>query len=159
MIQQILTSPRPQGAANAAPAAGQQIGAGIAGVASTSESPSIMVYHDRSKYNEWEFIFDLTKQKPTVNPASGVVGTPAQNLGTPAQSLGTPAQNFGTPAAAASVGPGQSPNPQQGFAAPGLTLAQGATGGSNPAPGTTPGQNPAAQQASPIPPDIRLGQP
>lgn len=33
-------------------------GAGIAGVASTSEGASIRVYNKRKKYNEWEFIYD-----------------------------------------------------------------------------------------------------
>jgi len=40
---------------------GQVIGAGIAGVATKVEGEGIKVYNDRSKYKEWEFIYDLSK--------------------------------------------------------------------------------------------------
>ncbi len=60
-IGQMLSSPNPRGMAAAfQPAAGQQPlqAGGIAGVASKLESESIKIYNDRSKYNEWEFIYD-----------------------------------------------------------------------------------------------------
>ena len=41
----------------------QAIGGSIAGVASKSDQSGIMVYHGRTKYREWEFIFDFTKRK------------------------------------------------------------------------------------------------
>jgi uncharacterized membrane protein YgcG len=160
MIGRILTSPRTQPAPNTQQG-GQQVGAGIAGVASTSESPSIMVYNDRTNYNEWEFIFDLTKQRAAANPNGGVVGTPAQNIGTGI-----------TPTAGAQPGvinTNASANPQMGLPSIGGFGAQPAqqstsgTSGTNGTPGTTPGgPNPAAfgqQQQGGIPPDIRLGRP
>lgn len=66
IIRDILTKPRPGGLAGIqqqqASAGGQQVlGGGIAGVASTLEAEGIMVYNDRSKYNEWEFVYDIRK--------------------------------------------------------------------------------------------------
>ncbi len=43
--------------------AGGGIGGGIAGVASKYEADSIKIYNERQKYNEWEFIYDYTKDK------------------------------------------------------------------------------------------------
>ncbi len=43
-------------------------GGGIAGVASKSEQQGIKVYNDRTKYNEWEFVYDPRKDK--TNPMS-----------------------------------------------------------------------------------------
>ena len=37
---------------------------GLAGVATNFKGPSIKVYKDRQKYNEWEFIFDLKQGLP-----------------------------------------------------------------------------------------------
>jgi hypothetical protein len=159
MINNILTSPRTQPTPNGQQG-GQQVGGGIAGVASTSESPSIMVYNDRTNYNEWEFIFDLTKQRAAANPNGGVVGTPAQNIGTGiAPTAGAQPGVVNTNASA---------NPQMGLPSIGGFGAQPAQQATNGAPGstgsgTTPGgQNPAAfgqQQQGGIPPDIRLGRP
>jgi len=61
MIQDMLTRPNPRGLAaiQVAPGNQQSTGvAGIAGVASKREAEGIMVYNDRSKYNEWEFLYD-----------------------------------------------------------------------------------------------------
>jgi hypothetical protein len=44
-------------------ATGTTIGGGIAGVASKREQEGIKVYGDRKKYNEWEFVYDVTKDK------------------------------------------------------------------------------------------------
>ncbi len=93
LINQILTSPRPgglnglggQGASaqgaplttgpagtsvagpSAATAPQQQvIGAGLAGVASKREQEGIKTYNDRTKYNEWEFVYDVTKDPTKV---------------------------------------------------------------------------------------------
>lgn len=108
MINQILMSPRPGGmnglpggGAGAAtpPAAatanvptggiggGQQaqvIGAGIAGVASTKEQAGIKTINDRSKYNEWEFVYDITKDPARAGGrgAQGATG-PQNNMGGP----------------------------------------------------------------------------
>jgi hypothetical protein len=40
---------------------GQMIGGGIAGVATKVDGEGIKVYNERSKYKEWEFIYDLSK--------------------------------------------------------------------------------------------------
>ncbi|MDP9052737.1 MAG: hypothetical protein M3N93_00295, partial [Acidobacteriota bacterium] len=89
LINQILTTPRPGGfpgsgaqqqtpgdpnnnsasTTNAPnntgtapnPTQGQTIGGGIAGVASKREQDAIKSYKDRTVYNEWEFVYDLTK--------------------------------------------------------------------------------------------------
>jgi hypothetical protein len=38
-------------------------GAGLAGVASTAKGEGIHLLNDRSKYQEWEFIYDLKNDK------------------------------------------------------------------------------------------------
>jgi thioester reductase-like protein len=43
-------------------------GIGIAGVASTSEMQGIKRYKDRSKYKEWEFVFDMSSLQQLQNP-------------------------------------------------------------------------------------------
>ncbi len=44
------------------PGAGMIMGPGIAGVASKFEAEGIKVINERTKYNEWEFIFDVKKE-------------------------------------------------------------------------------------------------
>src|ERR1035441_1808724 len=78
MINDLLMKPNPRGLAGVQGAQGNLMGGGIAGVASTAESDSIMIYYDRSMYNEWEFVYDPTKERPLPNPAGGgTIGTPA----------------------------------------------------------------------------------
>ena len=157
MINNSLTNP--QQAPVPAPAGGQQFGGGIAGVASKSENPSIMIYNDRTQYNEWEFIFDITKQRPVQNPFGNVLGTPAANLG---PGVGSP--GFSAPPAA---GPGASPAAPVGFD---LGLGSLASAPSRPSPpsGTSPlGANPAqatgmaavGMQANGLPLGFRMGRP
>jgi hypothetical protein len=40
---------------------GTTVGGGIAGVASKMEQDGIKLYNDRTAYNEWEFVYDMTK--------------------------------------------------------------------------------------------------
>lgn len=65
LIRQILTTPRPGGLAGVQgqQPSGQAIGGGIAGVASKLEAEGIMVYNDRTKYNEWEFLYDYREDQ------------------------------------------------------------------------------------------------
>ena len=42
---------------------GQTVGGGIAGFASKAERPGIKIYNEKTKYNEWEFIYDYAKDK------------------------------------------------------------------------------------------------
>ncbi len=89
MIRDILTKPRPGGLAGVlgqgASAGGQVIGGGIAGVASTLEAEGIMIYNDRTKYNEWEFLYDIRKDPLKMGQlglgAAGAAGTgPAKTM-------------------------------------------------------------------------------
>jgi hypothetical protein len=70
MINRILTTPRSASGMNVPGAPGLQIGGGIAGFASMMEAPSIKVYNERQKYNEWEFIYDMKKDKRLVGAAA-----------------------------------------------------------------------------------------
>ena len=82
---------------------------GLAGVASTFKGPSIKIYKDRQKYQEWEFIFDLKSGLPgqpaTPQGPSGAAGPPGQG-GQPGQP-GQPTTQTAAPA-----GPTGNPNPQ-----------------------------------------------
>ena len=60
----------------------------IVGVASTSKKKTIRIFNKKSKYNEWQFIYDPTADR------GGLIKTPYQ----------TPVNNFGSP----SLQPGQS---------------------------------------------------
>ncbi len=63
MINELLRTPR--AAPNAPNVTNAPLNAGgLAGVASTYTGPSIKNYRERSKYNEWEFIFDLKQGLP-----------------------------------------------------------------------------------------------
>lgn len=88
MIQTLLTTPQQAQAGNAG-----AIGAGgLVGVASTYKAPSIKIYKDRQKYNEWEFIFDLK----SAMPGQGQQGTlPGLGQGAPngQNQNGQPGQN------------------------------------------------------------------
>ena len=105
MINQLLTTPRPGGlnglggqpqtptppggipgvpvaaTATQTPVA-QTIGGGIAGIASTRTQEGIKVYKDKKKYNEWEFVYDVTKD-PTKNGGAGQIPAATQT-GNPA---------------------------------------------------------------------------
>jgi hypothetical protein len=84
LINQILTTPRAGGVAGTSqPMAGAQIGPGIAGIASTLERKGIKIYNEKQKYNEWEFIYDLTKDTKGMAGTTGIPGAPQQ--GTQAQ--------------------------------------------------------------------------
>ena len=79
MINGLLTQPRPGGMPNNMP--GATMGGGIAGVASKYEAEGIMVINQRTKINEWEYIFDASKWRAPPNPVSGAVGNPIQPTG------------------------------------------------------------------------------
>ncbi|HTW64932.1 MAG TPA: hypothetical protein VME17_09970 [Bryobacteraceae bacterium] len=70
MIQQLLTTPR-QPPSSAASAFTTGNTGGIAGVASTAPGKGIHLVNDHAKYKEWEFVYDLKKDK-TVVGAAGV---------------------------------------------------------------------------------------
>jgi hypothetical protein len=70
-----------------------QAGPGIAGVASKFEGASIKVYNKRSKYKEWEFVYDPSTGTTTGQPASGQnpLGQPGQG-----QTAGQPGGSGGS---------------------------------------------------------------
>ena len=113
MIQQILTSPRQQGAPANSPMGmgmgGQNVGGGIAGFASTLEQDSIIVYEEHQKYNEWEFIYDMSKDRTGAGMRnSGTVGTPADKMNSQPGGFGQqPGTGFGQQQGS---GFGQQPN-------------------------------------------------
>jgi type II secretory pathway pseudopilin PulG len=69
LIQGLLTTARQPPASIAGFTTGNT--GGIAGVASTAEGKGIHVVNDRTKYKEWEFVYDIKKDK-TVVGAAGV---------------------------------------------------------------------------------------
>ena len=79
MINQILQTPRGavQGGTGQSNATqGTTIGGGIAGIASTLERTGIKVYNDMTKYNEWEFVYDISKDQSRAG--GGVPGQQGQ---------------------------------------------------------------------------------
>jgi hypothetical protein len=114
MINQLLTSPRPGGlpgfggaqiagapgapvvptvAPAAAPASAtttpQTIGGGIAGIASKLEQKGIKLYNDKKKYNEWEFVYDITKD-PTRTAVAPAPAANANGAAAPGAATTTP---------------------------------------------------------------------
>jgi hypothetical protein len=116
LINQILTTPRSGGvAAGAQPMGGLQIGGGIAGVASTVERTGIKIYNEKEKYNEWEFLYDLTKDKTGMGAAMGAGIQQQQGLQPGQQAQPTPVQSpFGQPVLGGQPGVNSPfPGPQQ----------------------------------------------
>ena len=76
-----IYGPRPQGSPQPTTTApgGQQIGGGIAGVASKLEADSIKIYNERQKYNEWEFIYDFSKDRKRGGAIGQTPGQPRAN--------------------------------------------------------------------------------
>lgn len=73
LIRSILITPRPGGLSGLQAGAGTQgqtIGGGIAGVASTLEAEGIMIYNERTKYNEWEFLYDYREEQASRGAAA-----------------------------------------------------------------------------------------
>ena len=126
MIQQILTSPRANMPTTNAGMLGLNIGPGIAGVASTSEDEGILVYNDKTKYNEWEFIYDPTKEKRPANPNAGGIGTPASQMGSTAGSPNPNSPN--SPPSPYGTNPGFSGFGNSGFGNSGFGQTQPTTG-------------------------------
>ncbi len=63
----------PAGTPNAGPQQ-QVIGAGLAGVASKREEDAIKTYNSKTAYNEWEFVYDVTKDPKFARGAAGGSG-------------------------------------------------------------------------------------
>jgi type II secretory pathway pseudopilin PulG len=149
IINRILMTPNPQGARiaqQAQQAAGSgTVGGGIAGIASTAEMEGIMVYNDRTAYNEWEFIMDPTKIQ-----RAGATGSTGPGGSTPAAQTGS--QSGQAPGRPASTGFG-------GGGGMGMTGAGGMTGGGTTGGGTAGGGTGASGAAGGMPNNIRPGRP
>jgi hypothetical protein len=96
----------PVAAPTAAPAGQQVIGAGIAGVASKREQEGIKTYNDRTKYNEWEFVYDISKD-PTKNPNANMAGAAGASGGQSKSGSGSSTPPSSSPFGQSSTG--QSP--------------------------------------------------
>lgn len=108
MIQRILTTPRPGGLGQATAQEGLTIGGGIAGVATTMEAEGIKVYNERTKYNEWEFIYDFRKDRTMMGAmglAPGSGGAVSQSPQGQKQAM--PASPFDTASPARTSGRGR----------------------------------------------------
>ena len=128
MIQNLLTQPRSMpGSQGLAGSAGSQITAGsIAGVASKVEKRGIKIYNERDKYNEWEFIYDFSKDRTGGGQLANMMGA----------------------GQAGQLQPGQQPTNTPGFGGqPGMGSSFGLGSPSQPQPPSTPGM-----QAGPLPP-------
>jgi hypothetical protein len=105
---------------NQVPTTGPTGSPGIAGVASTFKGPSIKAYKERTKYQEWEFVYEPAVNQPGANQPGanplGQPGAPAQNpLGgnTAAPAPGqTPAQGSNNPFSQTNIFGPQAPTTQ-----------------------------------------------
>lgn len=115
-------------------AGGMTIGGGLAGVASTLDADSIMVYADHTNYSEWEFVFDPTKWHAPPNPNQGTIGTSANQMGTSANNLNSGVAGSGASATTGfNSGPGGGPaGSPGGFGSFGSSPAGQQPGGQQP---------------------------
>ena len=98
---------------------GAAIGGGLAGVASKLEQDGIKSYNDHTAYNEWEFVYDMTKDPArgagAVPPAQAPPGTPLSGP----NSAGPNATPFATPTSNPIVNPTSAqPGAPGGFTSP-----------------------------------------
>jgi len=125
IIRNILTTPNPRGLSGIPSASGSQPTGSpmLAGVASELEADSIKIYNDRTKYNEWEFLYDprqdrtfVAAQPPTqaippVPPGGATPGGPVPGF-QPSTPGGAPRGPFGPPGRFPPTRPGRMPFPQ-----------------------------------------------
>jgi hypothetical protein len=81
IIDQLLRTPRAPPASVGQPQNNAVGGGGIAGVASTHTGPSIKTYKERTKYQEWEFVFIPQQGGVGGGGAGGQNGQNGQNNG------------------------------------------------------------------------------
>jgi hypothetical protein len=81
LINQLLTTPRTPPAGVGAPASNNTVGGGIAGVASTYTGTAIKSYNTRTKFNEWEFVFQNQQQGAPGQTGQPTNGTNPQGQG------------------------------------------------------------------------------
>jgi collagen type III alpha len=126
LINQLLTQPR-QPPAGIGPNQQSTSGGGLAGVASTYKGTTIKSYGDRTKYQEWEFVFQLNQQGTgiQVQPGTG----PNGSGGIPSGAPGAPGSPGSGGASGAAPFPGSSsPGIGGGAASPFGTSGAGTSG-------------------------------
>jgi type II secretory pathway pseudopilin PulG len=135
MLSQLLTTPRNNFVTPGPGLGTPAVGGGIAGVASTVERTGIKIYNDRSKYNEWEFIYDFGKDRTGMGQLAGQLGSGDPRLANGAQGSQS---GFGSQGGVG-VGQGTGFGAQSGM--PGGQTGFGGTGGSfgQQGAGSTPG--------------------
>ncbi len=108
--------PNMQGALTVQQPAAQQIGGGIAGVASKITQDGIKIYKDQKTYNKWEFVYDITKDTSRVGGAAA----PRSRRPRLQEPLAPPMGNESGAAGAEHLGvnPGMNPGMNPGTAAP-----------------------------------------
>lgn len=134
LINQLLTTPR-QPPAGIGPAQQPQAGGGLAGIASTYKGTTIKSYGDRTKYQEWEFVFQPAQLATGLQaPVQGQGPNGSGGIPSTGQ-LGTPGAS-GNPNAPGGAAPGQSTSPF--FSSPpGQTTPGQTTPATSPTPGFT----------------------
>jgi hypothetical protein len=118
LIQGLLTTPRQPPSSIAGGFTTGNTG-GIAGVASTAEGKGIHIVNDHTKYKEWEFVYDIKKDK-TVVGAQGVAAQQQvqQQMQQPGALSGTSGNSpFGS-SPSTSTSPTASPAPASPSTAP-----------------------------------------
>jgi hypothetical protein len=126
-----LTNANPQMQPQLPGMGGTQVGGGIAGVASESTGPAIKIYNERKKYNEWEFVYDQSKDRGLagVQGNGGAPGTPAGQMGSMPpgmnpQQPGGAGGSFGMGGQGNQGGAGSIFTPSTGFGSPGQQQPQ-----------------------------------
>ena len=137
MINDMLRRPTQQTGANTLGAQpGGTMGGGIAGVASKLESDSIKIYNEREKYDEWEFVYDFSKDKkrgsgnanqqaggntrnasggpPGGNSSNSFGGNSNSTFGNSNSSFGNSNNSFGHSNNSGNSNSGNSPQPARG---------------------------------------------
>jgi hypothetical protein len=118
LIRRMLTTPNPRGLQGipTAPTAQQPTTPMLAGVASNLEADSIKVYNDRTKYNEWEFLYDPRLDRAAMAAQQAAQQPPAQQ-----QTPGGPGGDGGL---TAPMGPGGMSPRRPGRGGGGMNMPQ-----------------------------------
>jgi hypothetical protein len=122
MIRNLLTTPRQGPVPGAAQAAQPSMATGIAGVASKYEGQGIKRINERSRIDEWEFVFDYRKDNRM--QGQGTTAGTGPKFEAPGMGVGTGAGGV-PPLAPGSLGPSGGFRPGFGRAQPGGGLTPG----------------------------------
>jgi hypothetical protein len=98
------------------------------GVSPTSSKQSILVWHKKNHYNEWEFFYDPQADLTTLSSSTGAAGQPAGSTpvgtgpgmgtgpgfgSTSGSSFGSSSSSFGTGSTSTPSSGSSQPTPQQ----------------------------------------------